>query len=74
MPLHDYTCTSCGDHFERLVRGGRPSRVRCPTCRSTDVTRRFSGFAVAAATSTPSPERCGACGSISKPEASGESG
>jgi len=74
MPLRDYTCTSCGNHFERLERGGRPSRVRCPACRSVNVKQRFSGFAVAAATSTPSPEQCGACGSITRPETCGEVG
>jgi putative FmdB family regulatory protein len=70
MPLRDYSCAACGHRFEKLERGTSRSRVRCPACRSIDVKQQFSGFAVAAATSTPSPEApapCGSCGHPSGP-------
>ena len=74
MPLRDYTCAACGHAFETLERGTSRTRTRCPVCRSTNVIRKLSGFAVAAATSVPSPEipaPCGHCGSPSAPESCG---
>lgn len=64
MPLREYSCKSCGHRFEKLERGGRRTRVRCPQCGDMNVVKAFSSFAVAAATSTPSPDiaPCGACG------------
>ena len=44
MPLYDFTCKSCGQQFEALVRTG--STPSCPTCRSEDLERVLSGFAV----------------------------
>jgi putative FmdB family regulatory protein len=35
MPIYEYVCPSCGQPFEKLVRGGRKAReatVNCPTC------------------------------------------
>jgi putative FmdB family regulatory protein len=35
MPIYEYTCPTCGQSFEKLVRGGRKAReaaVPCPTC------------------------------------------
>jgi putative FmdB family regulatory protein len=44
MPLHDYTCRSCGHQFEALVRG--TDQPVCPSCRGTDLEKRLSTFAV----------------------------
>ena len=35
MPIYEYVCPTCGQSFEKLVRGGRKAReaaVSCPTC------------------------------------------
>ena len=40
MPIYEYTCDSCGEDFELLVRGSdTPS---CPECQGTELTRRIS--------------------------------
>jgi putative FmdB family regulatory protein len=35
MPIYEYVCATCGQSFEKLVRGGRKAReaaVECPAC------------------------------------------
>ena len=35
MPIYEYVCPTCGQSFEKLVRGGRKMReapAECPTC------------------------------------------
>jgi putative FmdB family regulatory protein len=44
MPLYEFECRGCGDRFELLVRGeGSPA---CPSCKSIDLERLLSMFAV----------------------------
>jgi len=44
MPLYDYHCRACGHEFEALVRSGdSPS---CPACRSSDLEKLLSTFAL----------------------------
>ncbi|MBO85610.1 MAG: FmdB family transcriptional regulator [Deltaproteobacteria bacterium] len=74
MPLRDYTCVPCGHRFETLERGTSRTRARCPVCRSTNVQRKVSAFAVAAATSVPSPEPPAPCGSCGSPAGPGSCG
>jgi len=44
MPLYEYECRGCHHHFELLVRRG--DTPACPTCRSEDLDRALSQFAV----------------------------
>ena len=44
MPLYEYKCRSCQHHFEQLVRTG--DTPVCPACRSEDLEREISSFAV----------------------------
>ncbi len=69
MPLRDYTCSACGHRFEKLERSGSRVRARCPECGGMKLKKAFSAFAVAAATSNPSPipVPCGDCGHPSGP-------
>lgn len=35
MPIYEYVCPSCGQSFDKLIRGGRKAReatVECPNC------------------------------------------
>jgi putative FmdB family regulatory protein len=40
MPLYEYTCESCRQDSEILVRGGE--RPECPECGSVKLTKRLS--------------------------------
>jgi putative FmdB family regulatory protein len=44
MPLYLYVCRACGHEFETLVRAG--SEPACPSCKSGDLERQISTFAV----------------------------
>jgi putative FmdB family regulatory protein len=45
MPIHDYHCKACGHDFEALSRPQDPP-VACPACKSADLEKLLSGFAV----------------------------
>ena len=45
MPLYDFLCRTCGTEFEGLSRPQDPP-VACPSCRSADLEKLPSGFAV----------------------------
>jgi putative FmdB family regulatory protein len=44
MPLYEYQCRSCQHQFELLVRRG--DTPACPACRSEELERSISSFAV----------------------------
>ena len=48
MPLYEYECRACGHSFELLVRGS--TMPACPSCRSENLQRLLSGFAVSSET------------------------
>ncbi|MEO7157384.1 MAG: zinc ribbon domain-containing protein [Vicinamibacterales bacterium] len=65
MPLYEYQCRDCDNHFELLVR--ESTRLECPKCASLELDKQLSVFAVSAASSSPSrvsagPGPCGSCG------------
>jgi putative FmdB family regulatory protein len=43
MPIYEYVCMQCEEHFEELVRNGEA--VTCPACDSVKVQKQFSVFA-----------------------------
>jgi putative FmdB family regulatory protein len=44
MPIYEFICQNCQQPFEELVRSDQV--VSCPVCRSTEVRRLLSRFAV----------------------------
>jgi putative FmdB family regulatory protein len=65
MPLFEYECRGCGQHFEFLTRDSQsPS---CPSCHGADLQKLLSVFAVGAngggkAFEAPAQGGCGMCG------------
>jgi putative FmdB family regulatory protein len=49
MPIYEYACSGCGNHFEKLVRRFAEP-VSCPACTSAAVDKQLSVFAVGAGT------------------------
>jgi putative FmdB family regulatory protein len=45
MPIYDFACRACGHEFEALVRP-QDAAPACPSCRSTDLQRLISSFAL----------------------------
>ena len=64
MPLYEYACRDCDNHFELLVR--ESTKLECPKCASTKLDKQLSVFAVSAPSSGMSqmsgPAPCGSCG------------
>ena len=50
MPIFDFECRQCGHEFEALVRTG--DVPACPRCKSEDLKRLLSSFAVSYAEKT----------------------
>jgi unspecific monooxygenase len=68
MPIYEYTCNTCGQEFETLVRSG--AAPDCPSCRSTDLAKKLSVFATASAADTV-PIAAGPCGTCGHPDGPG---
>jgi putative FmdB family regulatory protein len=47
MPLYDFACRHCGNHFEALVRSG--TKPTCQSCGSEDLEQLVSSFGVSSA-------------------------
>jgi putative FmdB family regulatory protein len=45
MPIYEYACMQCEDHFDELVRSD-DQVVTCPSCNTTDVLKQISAFAI----------------------------
>jgi len=72
MPIYEYACQDCGREFETLVR--TDTVPACPRCHSTQLAKRLSVFATAAATASqalPMPMPAGPCGSCGHPDGPG---
>jgi putative FmdB family regulatory protein len=51
MPIYDFHCRACGHQFEALVRP-QDEATSCPSCKSPDLERLLSSFAVSTAEKT----------------------
>ncbi len=46
MPIHEYLCKGCGTQFEHLLLPPAKTQPVCPACRSLDLEKLMSAFAV----------------------------
>jgi putative FmdB family regulatory protein len=60
MPIYEYACMECENHFDELVRTD-DQVVTCPSCEATDVLKQISAFAVHGASVKPSSGSSGGC-------------
>jgi putative FmdB family regulatory protein len=65
MPLYEFTCQSCRDEFELLVRG--KETLECPKCGSETIEKQFSVVAAHSGSSRElpvcdAPSNEGGCG------------
>ena len=44
MPLYEYFCSTCGNHFRRLLARSKASSPVCPFCLAKNSQRLFSRF------------------------------
>jgi putative FmdB family regulatory protein len=46
MPIYEYQCQVCGEHFDKFVRSiSAEAEVVCPACGSREIRKGFSTFA-----------------------------
>jgi len=65
MPLFDYECLDCGNHWEILITGSR-EQPRCLACKSTNLKKKISAPSSLSGTSVskfPAPGDTACCGS-----------
>ena len=53
MPIYEYACMECEDHFDELVRSDHQAII-CPACGASNVLKQISAFAVHGASAKPS--------------------
>ena len=53
MPVYEYACMECEEHFEELVRMNAEAPP-CPSCGSADVLKQLSVFAAHGTSTQPS--------------------
>jgi putative FmdB family regulatory protein len=73
MPIFEYACRECGTAFETLVRSD--TVAACPHCRSTQLDKQLSVFAMArsggAVGLAPAAAMAGPCGTCGHPDGPG---
>ena len=47
MPIYEYICDDCGEHYERIVMNGN-TKITCPKCTSAKNKIQLSVFAAPA--------------------------
>ena len=56
MPLYDYRCEHCDEHFEVIRRSTDKDKVECPKC-SRPAKKQLSGFAIGSGSSSKPASR-----------------
>ena len=69
MPIYEYACRQCGREFEAFVRSS--TVPDCPVCHSTELEKKLSVFATAAAPAESAPLAASPCGSCGHPNGPG---
>jgi putative FmdB family regulatory protein len=46
MPIYEFLCKSCGEHFETLVAIGGEKNVSCNTCGNKNLEKLVSSFGI----------------------------
>jgi putative FmdB family regulatory protein len=62
MPIFDFICEACHEEFEALVLGNK--LACCPKCRSKNLKKKMSSFAVGGrgkSSNSSSGSQCGGC-------------
>ncbi|MBK9942391.1 MAG: zinc ribbon domain-containing protein [Kouleothrix sp.] len=63
MPLYEYICQTCGDRFEKLIRGDTSAQqIICPSCASAAIMRALSTFATSGSSAEQASPACGPVG------------
>ena len=71
MPIYEYACMECEEHFDELVRS-EDQVITCPSCETTNVLKQLSAFAVHGAAAKPSFGGSAAAGAAAAPAAATE--
>ncbi|PWT95972.1 MAG: zinc ribbon domain-containing protein [Blastocatellia bacterium] len=70
MPIFEYRCRRCDNHFEALVRN--ETTVVCPSCKSRKLEKQLSVFAPGGSDGTSKQDlTVGACGTCGDPRGPG---
>ena len=69
MPIFEYVCKECENHFEALVFGDE--KAVCPKCQSKRLAPQLSVFAAVSSKSGATPVSGGPCGSCGDPRGPG---
>jgi len=55
MPIIEYACVACGNHFEKLQKSAAACQAECPECGSAEVEKKLSIFSSAGASCSTAP-------------------
>ncbi len=74
MPIFEYECSECGHVMEFLEKSAGPHKHTCQKCKSSNLKKLLSGFAVERNTPPPACGGCpqGPCPSSTCPPSCGE--